>query len=82
MKKIIAILSVVVLTLMVGCSKEKRCQCTSVSTLDAHNNPVVTFIHVDNGFHCNKITQVGFERLFEGRMVRDMDEVTCEEARE
>ena len=76
------ILSLVALTLMVGCTKEKRCMCTSTHTLDPHNNPMVTYIHVEKGFRCNKITQIGYERLLEGQLLREWDEVVCEEARD
>ena len=72
MKKYAAIISLIALTLMVGCSKEKRCMCTSNETLDAHNKPVITYVHVDKGF----------ERLIEGQLVREMDDVTCEEAKD
>jgi hypothetical protein len=82
MKKYAAILSLLALTLMVGCSKEKRCMCTSTQTLDAHNNPQVTYIHVDNGFRCSKITQIGYERLIEGQLIREWDNVVCEDAKD
>ena len=82
MKKYAAIISLIALTLMVGCSKEKRCMCTSNETLDAHNKPVITYVHVDKGFRCSKITQLGYERLIEGQLVREMDDVTCEEAKD
>ena len=68
------VLSFVALALMVGCTKEKRCMCTSTHT--------VTYIHVENGFRCNKITQIGYERLLEGQLLREWDEVVCEEARD
>ncbi len=82
MKKYIAVISLVALTLMVGCTKEKRCMCTSTETLDAHNNPMVTYVHVDNNFRCSKISQIGYERLIEGQMIREWDSVTCEEAKD
>ena len=82
MKKYLAVISLLALTLMVGCTKEKRCMCTSTETLDAHNKPVVTYIHVNKGFRCSKITQLGYERLLEGQLVREMDNVVCEEARD
>ena len=71
-----------VMLLAVGCTKEKRCLCTSNETLDAHNNPVITYIHVSNGFRCSKITQRGVERQVEGHLVREMDAVTCEEVKD
>lgn len=82
MKKHTVAISILALMLMVGCSKEKRCMCTSNETLDAHNNPMKTYIHVDNGFRCKKITQIGYERLVDGKLVREWDPVTCEEARD
>lgn len=82
MKKYAVVISILALMLMVGCSKEKRCMCTSTETLDAHNNPMVTYIHVDKGFRCSKITQIGYERLIEGQLVREWDAVTCEEAKD
>ena len=82
MKKKAALIPILALTLMVGCSKEKRCMCTSTETLDAHNKPMVTYIHVDNGFRCGKITQIGYERLLEGQLIREWDNVTCEEAKD
>ena len=82
MKKYIIVISILALTLMVGCSKEKRCMCTSTKTLDAHNKPMVTYVHVDNGFHCGKITQIGYERLLDGQLIREWDEVVCEEAKD
>ena len=81
MKKLIPLLALAVL-LMAGCTKEKRCMCTSVNTLDAHNKPVVTYIHVDKGFRCSKINKLGYERLIEGKLIRELDSVTCEEARD
>ena len=82
-KRLLAIVPLAMCVLLVaGCSKEKRCMCTSNETLDAHNNPVVTYVHVSNGFRCNKITQLGYERLIEGQLVREMDAVTCEEAKD
>ena len=82
MKKYAVAISLIALILMVGCSKEKRCKCSSTETLDAHNNPVVTYIHVSNSLRCSKISQVGFERLIEGQLVREMDNVVCEEAKD
>ena len=79
MKKISLILSMAALLLVTGCSKEKRCQCTS-DRLDSHNRPVVTYIHVKNGFNCRNITKLGYERLREGLLVRELEDVVCEEA--
>ena len=82
MKRHVAAISLLALLLMVGCSKEKRCMCTSTETLDAHNKPVVTYIHVSHGFSCGNITQLGYERLIEGQLIREMDNVVCEEAKD
>lgn len=82
MKRLVVLFSLASLLLMAGCSKEKRCKCTSTESLDAHNNPSVTYIHVDNGFRCNKITKLGYERLMEGKLVREVETVVCEEAKD
>lgn len=79
MKKFFLILSLAALALTVGCSKEKRCKCLS-ETLDAHNNPIATYVHVKPSFKCGGITKVGFERQMEGQLVRSLEEVICEEA--
>ena len=82
MKRHVAVISLLALLLIAGCTKEKRCLCTSTETLDAHNNPVITYIHVSHGFNCKHITQLGYERLVEGQLVREMDNVVCEEAKD
>lgn len=79
MKKIFLILSLVALLLVTGCSKEKRCQCT-YDRLDAHNRPAVTYVHVKSGFKCSGITKLGYERLKDGQLVRELEDVVCEEA--
>ena len=80
MKRNTMLLAVAALLLLAGCSKEKKCKCTYSETLDAFNNPAVTYIHVSNGFSCKKITQLGYERQMEGSLVRSMETVICEEA--
>lgn len=79
MKKISLILSLVALLLVTGCSKEKRCKCT-YDRLDAHNRPAVTYIHAKSGFKCSSITKLGYERLRGGILVRELEDVVCEEA--
>lgn len=82
MKKHLTLIALAALLLIAGCSKEKRCKCTFAETLDDHNNPAVTYVHVNSGFRCSKITQLGYERLSDGALVRDMEGVTCEDARD
>jgi len=81
MKKIVSILTLALVFLATGCTKEKKCACTS-DKLDAHNNPVVTYIHVKNGLSCSKITSIGWEHQSEGALVRDLDAVVCEEVKD
>lgn len=80
MKKHIIVLALALVVLMVGCSKEKRCKCTSVGLnhLDKHD---ITYIKTDAGFSCSKITHMGFERLNDGSYERQIVEVTCEEVK-
>ncbi len=77
MKKYILFLLLAALTLMSSCSKEHRCRCTNVD-----NQNQVTYVTADYGFRCSKITRLGFERMIEGDLVRQMEEVTCTEAKD
>lgn len=73
MKKIVPIL-LVMLVMLTGCSKSTKCKCTLV------NNPdEVLLVDTDNGLPCRKITKLGYERLLEGQLIRDLEEVTCVE---
>ena len=65
---------------MVGCSKEKQCQCTAINpTEDGIYNKYL--IDADKGFKCKSVTRIGVEKLNEGNLERTMVEVTCEEAK-
>lgn len=77
MKKHIFFLFVATLVLLSSCSKERRCQCVNVNNQDE-----TTYVNADAGFRCSKITRIGFERLIEGRLVREMEDVTCTEAKD
>ncbi len=77
MKKYIFFLLLGALTILSGCSKERRCQCVNVNDADE-----ITYVNADGGFPCSKITHLGFERLLEGSLVREMEEVTCTEAKD
>ncbi len=77
MKKYIFSLLAAALLLLSGCSKERRCQCVNVD-----NENVVTYVNADAGFRCSSITRLGFERLIEGKLIREMEEVTCTEAKD
>lgn len=81
MKKHIVILSLALVVLMVGCSKEKRCKCTSVE-LNSLGKKDITYIKTDSGFSCKKITKLGFERQLDGTYERTLSDVICEEAKD
>ncbi len=77
MKKYLFFVLLGALTLLSGCSKERRCQCVNVN-----NEDEITYVNADAGFRCDKITRLGFERLIEGNLVREMEEVSCTEAKD
>lgn len=81
MKKTALFLSFAALIMLAGCSKEKKCMCTS-DILDDHGNPTVTYIHVESSMRCSKITKLGFERQIEGQLVRNMEDVVCTDAKD
>lgn len=81
MKKTLILLTIVASVAMVGCSKDVKCKCTATTATDDQGRPQVTYVDVDRGFSCRKITRVGFENLLEGNLVRDLQEVNCVEDR-
>lgn len=80
MKKYILILTVAALGLMASCSKEAKCKCTALEP-NEQGNYETTYITTDRGISCKKISKIGFERLLQGQYVRDLVDVTCEEAK-
>lgn len=78
MKKIalLAALTLVVLA-MTGCSKNTKCKCTANTAVDEQGRPLITFVDVTSGFSCSKIKKVGMERQVEGKLVRELQDVTC-----
>lgn len=76
MKKLIPLLLLLATVFVSSCSKERRCQCVNVNNADE-----ILYVTADNGFRCSKIKKLGVERLVEGQLVRDMEDVTCTEAK-
>ncbi len=50
--------------------------------MSANNPDEITYVAADAGFRCSKITRLGFERLIEGQLVREMEDVDCTEAKD
>lgn len=81
MKKHIFILSLAALCLVAGCSKEKRCKCTSLEVNDI-NKYDVFYVKSDPGLSCKGITRMGFERQLDGSFERTFIDVNCEEVKD
>lgn len=77
MKKYLFFLLLGAVMLLSSCSKERRCECVNVNNQDE-----ITYVNADAGFPCSSITRLGFERLIEGQLVRNMEEVNCTEAKD
>jgi len=77
MKKYFFLLLAGTLMLLSSCSKERRCQC-----VNANDPQVITYVDADAGFGCSSITKIGIERLIEGKLVRQMEDVNCTEAKD
>ena len=73
-KNLIIVLAVSLLTLT-GCGKDRLCRCVTTEA----EYPEETMINADNGLSCGKITRLGFERQLEGKLVRTMQPVACED---
>ena len=63
---------------LAGCSKGVQCKCTATTATDSQGRPEITIVDVDWGFSCKNITKVGIERQLEGKLVRELHDVTCE----
>lgn len=81
-KTMMTIAAVAVLALMYGCSKSTRCRCQAVDAVDAQGRPLITYIDVESGSACGKITKLGFEELLEGKLVRNLYVVKCERSKD
>lgn len=79
MKKIIIIMAAVALLCVCGCSKNTKCKCTTTTATDDRGRAIVTHVDATIGFPCKKITRLGIERQIDGKLVREMQEVTCVE---
>ena len=78
MKKTIFLIALAATTLIAAsCSKSVQCKCTTIE-----GAPEVTYVNANNGFSCSKITKLGFERQVEGKYVRELKDVTCENYKE
>ena len=75
MKKILFI--IIAAATLAGCSKGVQCKCTATTATDSQGRPEITYVDVDWGFSCSKITKVGIERQLEGKLVRELQDVTC-----
>lgn len=75
MKKYMIICAVLVALLAASCGKERVCRCVPKNGSASDR----TMVYVDNGMTCSSITRLGFERQLEGRLVRTMEDVECEE---
>ncbi|MBR3724398.1 MAG: hypothetical protein IKN11_03270 [Bacteroidales bacterium] len=78
MKKsaLLAVLTLVALA-MTGCSKDTKCKCTATTAVDDQGRPLITYVDASRGFACKNITRVGFERQVDGKLIREMQDVTC-----
>ena len=78
MKKtaLLAALTLVALA-MTGCSKNIKCKCTATTAVDDQGRPLITYVDASSGFACSHITKVGLERQVDGKLIRDMQDVTC-----
>ena len=78
MKKIALLTALTLVALaMTGCSKNTKCKCTANTAVDDQGRPLITYVDASYGFSCSHITKVGFERQIDGKLVRDMQDVTC-----
>lgn len=77
MKKYFFLIVLAAATLATGCSKSVQCKCTTVE-----GAPEVTYVNANHGLSCSKITKLGFERQVEGKYVRELKDVTCENYKE
>ena len=76
MKKLLLIVAAA--ATLAGCSKGVQCKCTATTATDSQGRPQVTYVDVDWNFPCKNITKVGFERQLDGKLVRELQDVTCE----
>ncbi len=76
MKKILFV--IIATAALAGCSKGTQCKCTATTATDGQGRPEVTLVDVDWGFSCKNITKVGIERQQDGKLVRVLQDVTCE----
>ena len=74
MKKNLIVLLAISLLTLVGCSKDRNCRCVTTEAM----YPTETVVNSD-GLKCSKITRLGFERQLEGKLVRNMEAVECED---
>lgn len=76
MKKYLLFSAVLVAMMVAGCGKERACRCVPQGGTYADR----TMVYMDNGMSCKSVKRLGYERQMEGKLVRTLVEVECEDA--
>jgi len=78
MKKLLFFVAIVAVVSLTACTKSHKCRCTTTDL----ETPVVTDVAMQKANGCSGIVKLGVENVREGKFVREVHPVSCEEVKE